>query len=33
MIGMVAIIRDVTARFEEMRALQRKIAAANKLPD
>ena len=32
MIGMVAIMRDVTARFEEMRALRRKIASASKLP-
>jgi PAS domain S-box-containing protein len=28
MIGMVAIIRDVTKRFEEMRALKRKLADA-----
>jgi PAS domain S-box-containing protein len=28
MTGMVAIMRDVTARFEEMRALRRKLAAA-----
>ena len=28
MIGIVAIIRDVTTRFEEMRALKRKIAEA-----
>jgi PAS domain S-box-containing protein len=26
MIGMVAIMRDVTRRFEEMRALKRKLA-------
>jgi PAS domain S-box-containing protein len=32
MIGMGAIMRDVTARFEEMRALRRKIASASKLP-
>jgi PAS domain S-box-containing protein len=32
MIGMVAIMRDVTARFEEMRALRQKIASASKLP-
>jgi PAS domain S-box-containing protein len=32
MIGMVAIMRDVTIRFEEMRALRQEIAAANKLP-
>jgi PAS domain S-box-containing protein len=32
MIGMVAIMRDVTTRFEEMRALRQKIAATNKLP-
>jgi PAS domain S-box-containing protein len=32
MIGMVAIMRDVTARFEEMRALREKIAAVNKPP-
>jgi PAS domain S-box-containing protein len=31
MSGMVAIMRDVTVRFEEMRALRQKIAAANKL--
>lgn len=30
MIGMVAIMRDVSARFEEMRALQRKLADAIK---
>jgi PAS domain S-box-containing protein len=29
MAGMAAIMRDVTARFEEMRALRRKVAAAN----
>ena len=28
MIGMAAIMRDVTKRFEEMRALKRKLAAA-----
>jgi hypothetical protein len=32
LIGMVAIMRDVTARFEEMNALRQKIAAANKPP-
>ena len=32
MIGMVAIMRDVTTRFEEMRVLRQKIGAANKLP-
>ena len=32
MIGMVAIMRDVTVRFEQMRALRQKIAAADKLP-
>ena len=32
MIGMVAIMRDVTARFEELRALRHKIASASKLP-
>ena len=32
MIGMVAIMRDVTARFEEMRALRQKIASASKHP-
>jgi PAS domain S-box-containing protein len=32
MIGMVAIMRDVTARFGELRALRQKIAPANKLP-
>ena len=30
--GLVAIMRDVTARFEEMRALRKKIAGASKLP-
>lgn len=29
--GMVAIIRDVTAKFEEMRALRRKLADASKV--
>jgi PAS domain S-box-containing protein len=28
--GMVAVIRDVTAKFEEMRALRRKLADASK---
>jgi hypothetical protein len=28
MIGMAAIMRDVTKRFEEMRALKRKLAGA-----
>ena len=32
MIGMAAIMRDVTVRFEEMRALRRKVAEAAKLP-
>lgn len=32
MIGMAAIMRDVTSRFEEMRALRQKIASASKLP-
>ena len=32
MIGMVAIMRDVTVRFEEMRALRRKVTEAAKLP-
>jgi len=32
MIGMGAIMRDVTARFEEMRALRQKIAEAHKPP-
>lgn len=27
-VGMAAILRDVTARFEEMRALRRRVAAA-----
>jgi PAS domain S-box-containing protein len=30
--GMVAVIRDVTAKFEEMRALRRKLAEASKTP-
>jgi PAS domain S-box-containing protein len=30
MTGMVAIMRDVTARFEEMRQLKRKLAAVTK---
>ena len=30
MIGIVAIMRDVTARFEEMRALRRKLAGAGR---
>jgi PAS domain S-box-containing protein len=30
MIGIAAIMRDVTARFEEMRALRRKLAQASK---
>jgi PAS domain S-box-containing protein len=30
MIGMAAIMRDVTARFEEMRALRQKLAKASK---
>ena len=30
MIGMAAIMRDVTARFEEMRALRQKLAEASK---
>lgn len=29
--GMVAVIRDVTAKFEEMRALRRKLADASKM--
>jgi PAS domain S-box-containing protein len=32
MIGMAAIMRDVTVRFEEIRALRRKVAEAAKLP-
>ncbi|NMJ41481.1 PAS domain S-box protein [Roseomonas sp. JC162] len=28
MIGMAAVLRDVTARFEELRALRRQVAAA-----
>jgi PAS domain S-box-containing protein len=30
MTGMVAVMRDVTARFEEMRALRKKLAEASK---
>jgi len=30
MIGIVAIMRDVTVRFEEMRALRRKLAGAGR---
>jgi hypothetical protein len=30
MIGMVAIMRDVTRRFDEMRALKRKLAELEK---
>lgn len=33
MIGMAAIMRDVTTRFEEMRALRRKVAEAAKVRD
>jgi PAS domain S-box-containing protein len=32
MIGMTAIMRDVTIRFEEMRALRQKLAQASKVP-
>ncbi len=32
LIGLVAIIRDVTKRFEEMRALKRKLAEITKPP-
>ncbi len=32
MIGMAAIMRDVTARFEEIRALRQKLAEASKPP-
>jgi len=32
MIGMAAIMRDVTARFEEMRALRQKLTQAGKVP-
>ena len=32
MIGMAAIMRDVTVRFEEIRALRRKVTEAAKLP-
>ncbi|HVY42551.1 MAG TPA: PAS domain S-box protein [Hyphomicrobiaceae bacterium] len=32
MTGMAAIMRDVTARFEEMRSLRRKLAEASKRP-
>jgi PAS domain S-box-containing protein len=31
MIGMAAIMRDVTSRFEELRALRQKAAAASKV--
>ena len=31
MIGMIAIIRDVTRRYEEMRSLKRKLADATKM--
>jgi PAS domain S-box-containing protein len=31
-IGMAAIMRDVTTRFEEMRALRQKLAQASKVP-
>jgi PAS domain S-box-containing protein len=31
LIGMAAIMRDVSKRFEEMRALKRKLAEATKL--
>ena len=31
-IGMAAVMRDVTARFEEMRALRQKLAEASKPP-
>jgi len=30
MIGIIAVLRDVTPRFEEMRALRKKLAAAEK---
>jgi PAS domain S-box-containing protein len=30
MIGMAAVMRDVTARFEEMRMLRRKLAQAQR---
>jgi PAS domain S-box-containing protein len=33
MIGMAAIMRDVTKRFEEMRALRQKLAQATKAAD
>ena len=32
MIGMAAIMRDVTARFEEMRAMRQKLTQAGKVP-
>ena len=32
MVGMAAVMRDVTARFEEMRALKQKLAAASTPP-
>ena len=33
MIGMAAIMRDVTIRFEEIRALRQKLAAASSRQD
>jgi len=32
LVGLVAIVRDVTKRFEEMRALKRKLAEITRLP-
>ena len=32
LIGLAAIMRDVTKRFEEVRALKRKLAALEKPP-
>jgi PAS domain S-box-containing protein len=32
MVGMAAVMRDVTVRFEEMRALRQRLAAASKPP-
>jgi signal transduction histidine kinase len=31
MTGMVAVLRDVTARFEEQKALRRRLAELNRL--
>jgi hypothetical protein len=32
MLGVAAILRDVTARFEEMKALRRRLAALEREP-